>query len=312
MQWRCPVCARPLLLAAQGASCELGHQFDRARQGYINLLPAQHKASRDPGDDAGMMAARHDFLQAGYYRPLAMRILELLAARLAESAGSASSSYANYADNADNASNTNNACGATAGDRSGATKAPAQLLDCGCGEGYYSGIFAAGLDSPGLAVQVAGIDISRAARRLAARQYKQVVFAVASNFHLPVADAQVDVMTRIFAPGDDQETRRVLAPGGWLIVASPGPRHLFELKAGIYARPTEHVEPSVPEGFTCIHAERVQFSLQLQSRAAIDALLKMTPFAWAARQKAATAFDDLKTFTTSADILLRSYQVSPA
>jgi 23S rRNA (guanine745-N1)-methyltransferase len=293
VQWRCPVCAGPLALAAQGASCKLGHHFDRARQGYINLLPAQHKASRDPGDDAGMMAARHEFLQAGYYQPLAESILALLAARLLDGGNNADNNADNKADH--NASST-----------------PAQVLDCGCGEGYYTGIFAAGLDSAGLAAQVAGIDISRAALRMAARQYKQVAFAVASNFHLPVADDQVDIMTRIFAPGDDLETLRVLAPGGWLIVAYPGPRHLFELKAGIYSQPTEHLEPALPAGFACMQSHRVQFPLELQSRAAIDSLLKMTPFAWAARQQSATAFDELDRLTTSADFLVRCYQASPA
>ena len=27
-----------------------GHSFDVAREGYVNLLPVQHKNSREPGD----------------------------------------------------------------------------------------------------------------------------------------------------------------------------------------------------------------------------------------------------------------------
>lgn len=54
-----------------GAVCENGHNFDRARQGYLNLLPVQHKASRAPGDNIAMVQARRSFLSAGHYRPVA-------------------------------------------------------------------------------------------------------------------------------------------------------------------------------------------------------------------------------------------------
>lgn len=41
-----------------------------AKEGYVNLLPVQHKRSRDPGDSAEMMQARRAFLDAGHYQPL--------------------------------------------------------------------------------------------------------------------------------------------------------------------------------------------------------------------------------------------------
>lgn len=67
----CPLCSQPL--ADEGASlrCPDNHSFDRARQGYVNLLPVQHKASRAPGDNARMVEARRTFLSAGHYRPVA-------------------------------------------------------------------------------------------------------------------------------------------------------------------------------------------------------------------------------------------------
>lgn len=58
-----------------------GHRFDRARQGYLNLLPVQHKNSRDPGDNLAMVEARRDFLNAGHYAPVAKRLAELAAER---------------------------------------------------------------------------------------------------------------------------------------------------------------------------------------------------------------------------------------
>lgn len=73
----CPLCKAPLAIQGNGVSCPSGHHFDRARQGYLNLLPVQHKNSRAPGDNDAMVEARRRFLQAGHYAPLAQRLAEL-------------------------------------------------------------------------------------------------------------------------------------------------------------------------------------------------------------------------------------------
>ncbi|RMT82808.1 putative RNA methyltransferase [Pseudomonas viridiflava] len=77
----CPICSGPLSAADNGVVCPANHRFDRARQGYLNLLPVQHKNSRDPGDNQAMVEARRDFLNAGHYAPVARRLAELAAER---------------------------------------------------------------------------------------------------------------------------------------------------------------------------------------------------------------------------------------
>lgn len=77
----CPICTGPLANAENGVVCPAGHRFDRARQGYLNLLPVQHKNSRDPGDNQAMVEARRSFLNAGHYSPVAQRLAELAAER---------------------------------------------------------------------------------------------------------------------------------------------------------------------------------------------------------------------------------------
>ena len=67
---RCPLCHVPLAVHERGARCSGGHTFDRARTGYLNLLPVQHKHSRHPGDDPAMVDARSEFLASGAYAPL--------------------------------------------------------------------------------------------------------------------------------------------------------------------------------------------------------------------------------------------------
>ena len=38
----CPLCSAPLSAVDNGVACPANHRFDRARQGYLNLLPVQH------------------------------------------------------------------------------------------------------------------------------------------------------------------------------------------------------------------------------------------------------------------------------
>jgi len=70
MHFICPLCHQSLSLNAQGLTCANRHHFDRAREGYFNLLPAHHKNSREPGDAKQQLLARRQFLTAGFFAPL--------------------------------------------------------------------------------------------------------------------------------------------------------------------------------------------------------------------------------------------------
>ena len=157
----CPLCGAALTRDERAYRCPAGHSFDIAREGYTHLLPANRKHSKAPGDDKAMAAARSAFLGKGYYAPLRDAICELGVSRT--------------------------------GDR------PA-VLDSGCGEGYYTaGLYQALLDA-GKSPVMAGIDISKFILRLAAKREKRVEFAVASSYHLPVADASIDLLLNCFSP----------------------------------------------------------------------------------------------------------------
>jgi 23S rRNA (guanine745-N1)-methyltransferase len=81
--YRCPSCGLALTLNADSASktysCTNGHSFDIAREGYLNLLLAQHKRSRNPGDSDDMIRSRQRFLSAGYYSSLSDAIVSQVA-----------------------------------------------------------------------------------------------------------------------------------------------------------------------------------------------------------------------------------------
>ena len=157
--FRCPLCALPLTEAGGGLVCPGGHRFDRAREGYVHLLPVGQKHSKAPGDDKGMVAARRAFLDRGYYAPLR----DALCALAAELTG----------------------------------PAPA-VLDAGCGEGYYTAAVHAALLAAGKAPETAGIDISKFSLQKAARRCRDVEYAVASAYRLPLADASADLLTNVF------------------------------------------------------------------------------------------------------------------
>jgi 23S rRNA (guanine745-N1)-methyltransferase len=58
-------------LPSKGYYCTSKHHFDLVKEGYLNLLPAQHKKSKEPGDSRAMMRARRNFLKAGFYQSMA-------------------------------------------------------------------------------------------------------------------------------------------------------------------------------------------------------------------------------------------------
>ena len=75
----CPHCMGVLHLETSGARCDAGHSFDRAREGYLNLLVAGRLApSTVSGDTADALLARRVFLSAGWYSPIADALAHIL------------------------------------------------------------------------------------------------------------------------------------------------------------------------------------------------------------------------------------------
>lgn len=66
----CPVCHEPLVDDERGAVCAGGHRFDRAREGYLYLLRSS-KSGDSMGDPKSQARSRRDFLNRGYYAPVA-------------------------------------------------------------------------------------------------------------------------------------------------------------------------------------------------------------------------------------------------
>lgn len=82
----CPICSASLQLSPSAKSfiCANNHHFDLAKEGYLNLLPVQFKHSSEPGDNKQMMQARREFLEAGYYEPMAKAVAMMVDANQAK------------------------------------------------------------------------------------------------------------------------------------------------------------------------------------------------------------------------------------
>ena len=235
----CPVCGAALAADIRTFRCANGHSFDRARQGYVNLLLRGGSSKKRHGDDRRMVAARRTFLDGGYYAPLRDLLCEL-AVRYAPS--------------------------------------PADLLDAGCGEGYYTAAVRAALDAAGKSGAAVGIDISRTALIAASGRDASLSLAVASVSALPVADGDCGVLLSVFAPEDAREFRRALRPGGLLLKAVPTERHLWGLKAAVYERPYLNPPPHyAPDGFALLERRTLGGSVEL-TPPQIENLFMMTPY----------------------------------
>lgn len=241
MSYQCPLCHQPLIPRDGGWQCENRHQFDCAKEGYVNLLPVQHKTSKIPGDSPEMMQARRAFLDHQHYQPMRDKVIEKLQQHLPHNA--------------------------------------TDLLDIGCGEGYYTHAFTqARTVAPHL--QIHGLDIAKVAIRYAAKRYRECQFCVASSHRLPFADKTLDAIVRIYAPCKAEELQRVSTDNGLLITVTPAPRHLYQMKALIY--PQVHLHPENDEhieGFTRLSQDFLHYTMTLSGEDA-TALMQMTPFAW--------------------------------
>ncbi|MBQ3404190.1 MAG: methyltransferase domain-containing protein [Oscillospiraceae bacterium] len=124
----CPVCGGKLTREGKCLKCPVGHSYDIAKQGYVNLLMSNSSGAKRHGDDRLMVRARSAFLDRAYYSPLLDSLAVLLEKYMPDSF-----------------------C----------------LLDAGCGEGWYTaGIAERFPDARICGVDISKDAVASAARRV--------------------------------------------------------------------------------------------------------------------------------------------------
>lgn len=266
----CPVCHKPLDDGDKKASCENGHRFDRAREGYLNLLRSS-KAGDTMGDPKAQARSRRDFLDKGYYAPLRDALVKLVSEKVQPCAV-----------NEDQ---------------------PSPILDICCGEGYYTSALGA---IP--YTDVYGFDLAKEMVRLAAKRGGATYF-VANLKAIPVPDASVAVATHLFAPFNSKEFARILRPDGTLFSVVPGARHLFGLKQVLYDTPYLNDEklPACEE-LELVAMTKVSANITLASNADIEAVFQMTPYYYRTSARDKARLENLEALDTPIEFVITEYR----
>lgn len=271
----CPVCGLQLLAADKRWRCSAGHTYDEARQGYLNLLLAQHKKSKAPGDTLEMVDARQRLLDSQVYRPISdmlnQWVLEL-------------------------ALNHNGGM---------------QIADVGCGEGYYTQRLQEVLDDHQRPHCLYGVDISKDAVRRAARRSKQIDWLVASGGQLPFTAHSLDLITCLFTNLMPQGFARALRPEGQIVLLNTGLHHLVELREIIYDEVNLAALDPRPamagHGFDCQGEQTLKYRVSLTSNQQIMDLLMMTPHRWKVRNEALQRLAALNELEVTIDVVLHQF-----
>ena len=280
---KCPVCGGNVERNEKSLFCVGGtkrHLFDFSSDGYVNLLsPGKGKNARS-GDDKAMISARARFLDGGFYSALSQRIGQIISA-LAENQG----------------------------------KPDVVFADCACGEGYHTcNILKTtaenGVLSSALAFDASKHGVSYGARRAArAGLSDRSFFAAANIFSLPVKDFALDFALSIFAPVAWDEMKRILKDDGYLIVASSGERHLYELRKVLYDEPrTASGEVNNPDFFSIEKQEIFSYPVSLLRNEDVKNLFYMTPFCYKTSKSDAEKLLSVDTLDVTVEVKLTVFK----
>jgi len=243
---RCTVrnCQELLSQRESGLHCASGHHFDRAKEGYWNLLQPQDRKSRNPGDCDAAVLARHRWLENGYAAGLIEALQPWTAIPLSTNP------------NPPNSMPT------------------PRTLDLGCGEGSFGpALF------PDEADGYCGIDLSKRAIKLAARGWPEATWVLANADRiLPATDASLQRVVSLFGRRPVAEISRVLAPDGICIIAVPGEEDLIELRERVQqaghrrCRWETVVEEMSSAALECVEQKQWRHRVILEPDAIRDAL----------------------------------------
>lgn len=269
MLFVCPKCKGKLNITdAGGAVCEAGHTYDRSRKGYYNFLLTNKGGTH--GDNKLMVDSRRAFLDADFYKPLAV-MTSKLACEFAPT--------------------------------------EAVVLDVGCGEGYYTDYVERALRERDGVSRVSGFDISKDAAARAARRNPNLSVSVASAYAMPVADGSVDLALNLFSPLALTEIKRTLKTGGFFLMTVPGERHLFGLKELLYKNPyLNSVKEPTLDGFELVTERPLSYKLTLDRGEDIRNLFYMTPYAYRTPKESCELVEQLARLETSIEFITFVYK----
>ena len=269
----CPVCKKRLKRLGSSYHCQNRHNFDIAGKGYVNLLTTAGRNPKNAGDNADMVKARTEFLDKGFYKPLAEKICEVTQAQL--------------------------------GDK----KSPL-IIDSGCGEGYYTAFLAGIKNARIFGIDISKQAVAHCMTRVHTSGITNCEFAVASSFELPFGSQSAHVVISVFAPVCNDEYARVLKADGVLIVVSPSARHLFELKAAVYDKPYENKPNRYGlNKFELAHETVFEYQAHIPTNNDIQSLFMMTPYSYKTSKEGMTRLAAVESLDVTCGFVIQVYRL---
>ncbi|MVX66994.1 methyltransferase domain-containing protein [Clostridium chromiireducens] len=272
----CPVCKDKLIKDASNKMyrCNNKHTYDIAKEGYVNLLISNQKRSKNPGDSKEMVLARIDFLNRGYYKAISDKISEMIAEFLSK--------------NGNDKSN---------------------ILDLGCGEGYYLTNLKNYLNEKNIKADYYGMDVSKDAVKYASKSDKECVWAVGNNFHIPAEDKSIDCILSVFSPIEINECNRVLKDDGVFVRVLPRTNHLIQLREIIYSdvNLNDKVYQASAEENDYVKEANATYDIEL-NKEEILSLLKMTPHYWKSTPENKEKLESYESLVITIDMRIGAFQ----
>ncbi len=192
-------CGQLLQQSGAGLECPARHRFDRAKQGYYNLLQPQDSRSAKPGDHDDAVLARERWLARGHMAGLVNALRPWCETPLHSDA------------------------------------AQVRTLDLGCGEGTFGHLLFGDSSSSFCGIDLSQRAIRLAARKWPDATWVQAN----ADRQLPAVDASTHRVLSLFGRRPTQEIKRILAPGGICIVAVPAADDLVELREHVQTEGTQ-------------------------------------------------------------------------
>lgn len=263
----CPVCKEKMEKVDRKYICPKNHNYDISKYGHVNLLLSNQKNSKMPGDSKDMVLSRKNFLEKGYYFGISQSVNEVV-----ESFCCSGGKY--------------------------------NILDIGCGEGYYTNNLKKYLDEKGIKNKIVGIDISKEAVISAAKTYKGIEWIVASASSLPLEDNSLDFIICMFAKIIPEEKMRALKPGGKLIIVSTGENHLLQLKEVVYEKVRKDFYSPVEDLkiFKYLKTVNKKYEAEIFGKDDIENLFNMTPYRWRSPQSGIEKLFSLNYLRTTIEV----------
>lgn len=178
------------------------------------------------------------------------------------------------------------------------------ILDLGCGEGYYT----RGLKDVFKDDTIYGLDISKEAINMATKYTKDIYWLVGNSKNLPISNHSLDFITALFTVVNQDELKRSLKKGGYIIHVTANPNHLIEIKELIYDEIKVKSDKYIRLDFETVESYDLVHQVNIDNREDALNLLKMTPHYYHIKKERRGVLDTLEKLDVTIDIKITVYR----